>query len=238
MLAFAQTMALEYESLRADLSNGASKMFGMLRVGVIPSALPLIPELTLPFHQQHPRVNLKIVNINPPEVLQRLDDFSIDVAISYLEEEASRRCRTHRLYAESFGLLIRKGTLYSGRKFVSWEEASRLRLCLLAPEMQHGGTLPAGLFGKGVARLSYVETNSIIALYSEVRTGACCSVLPRSLATMANETDELETLLLPKSGKQACVGILMVNREVYSPLAEAFFKIASNVKVSLPRQKQ
>jgi DNA-binding transcriptional LysR family regulator len=237
VLAFAQRMASECERLREELSDRGREASGTLRVGVIPSAIPLVPNLTIPFHKQHARVNLKIIDLNPPDVLRAFEDYSIDVAITYVDEEARRYSRTHALYAESYALLIRKGTLYSGRKGVSWEEAAKLPLCLLAPEMQHRGSLPAGLFGHVAASLPHIETNSISALYSQVRSGAWSSVLPRSLASIADDSDEFEMIALPKSGKPARVGAIIPDRELSLPLAEAFFQIALNTKISWARRK-
>ena len=236
MLAFAQHMASECERLREELSDRGREMFGTLRVGVIPSAIPLVPNLTIPFHQRHARVNLKIINSNPPDVLRALEEYSIDVAITYIDEESSRCGRSHPLYAESYALLIRKGSLGLGQKEISWEEAARLPLCFLAPEMQQRGSLPAGLFGHAAPNLPHIETNSVDALYSQVRSGAWSAVVPRSLASIADNSDELEMVALPRPGKPARVGVIMPDRELSSPLAEAFFRIALNTKIPWARR--
>ena len=237
VLAFAQLMASECERLREKLSDHGRETFGTLRVGVIPSAIPLLPNLTIPFHKQHARVNLKIIDLNPPDVLRAFQGYMIDVAITYVDEEVRSYSRTHLLYAESYALLIRKGALCTGRKDISWEEAAQLPLCLLAPEMQHRGSLPAGLFGHVTASLPHIETNSISALYSQVRSGAWSSVLPRSLASIADDSDEFEMIALPKSGKPAHVGVIIPDRDLSLPLAEAFFQIALNTKISWARRK-
>jgi DNA-binding transcriptional LysR family regulator len=237
VLAFAQLMASECERLREKLSDQGRETFGTLRVGVIPSAIPLVPNLTIPFHKQHARVNLKIIDLNPPDVLRAFQGYMIDVAITYVDEEVRSYSRTHVLYAESYALLIRQGALCTGRKDISWEEAAQLPLCLLAPEMQHRGSLPAGLFGHVTASLPHIETNSISALYSQVRSGAWSSVLPRSLASIADDSSEFEMIALPKSGKPAHVGVIIPDRELSLPLAEAFFQIALNTKISWARRK-
>ncbi|HXC32264.1 MAG TPA: LysR family transcriptional regulator [Verrucomicrobiae bacterium] len=237
VLAFAQLMASGCERLREELSDRGGDLFGTLRVGVIPSAIPLVPILTIPFHKRHARVNLKIVDLNPPDVLRALEDYSIDVAITYIDEEVRGSSRTHPLYAESYALLIKKGALRAGRKSVSWDQASRLPLCLLAPEMHHGDSLPAALFGDATARLPHIETNSISALYSQVRSGAWSSVLPRSLARVAENSDDLEMIPLPKSGKPVRVGVIIPDRDTSLPVAEAFFRIALNAKIPWARRR-
>ena len=236
VLAFAQLVASECERLREELSDQGREIFGTLRVGVIPSAIPLVSNLTIPFHKRHARVNLKIIDFNPPDVLCALENYKIDVAITYVDEAVSRCGRSHPLYAESYALLFRKGGLCSGRKSVSWEDAARLPLCLLVPEMQHGGSLPAGLFGHVAASVPHIETNSITALYSQVRSGAWSSVLPRSLASIADDSDDLEMIALPKSGKPARIGVIVPDRELSSPLAEAFFQIALTTKIPWARR--
>lgn len=232
VLAFAELMACECERLRKKLSDQGRETFGTLRIGVIPSAIPLVPKLTIPFHKQHTQVNLKIVDLNPPDVLRAFQAYSIDVAITYVDEEVRTYSRTHLLYAESYALLIRKGAKHSGKKEISWEEAAQLPLCLLAPEMQHRGSLPAGLFGHVAASLPHIETNSISALYSQVRSGAWSSILPRSLASIAEDSVEFEMIALPKSSKPARVGVIIPDRDLSLPLAEAFFRIALNTRIS------
>src|SRR5271165_5371509 len=44
VLAFAQRMASECERLREELADRGRQTFGTLRVGVIPSAIPLVPK--------------------------------------------------------------------------------------------------------------------------------------------------------------------------------------------------
>jgi DNA-binding transcriptional LysR family regulator len=237
VLAFAQLMATECERLRERLSDQGGETFGTLRIGVIPSAIPLVPNLTVPFHKQHTRVNLKIIDLNPPDVMRAFQGYSIDVAITYVDDEVRRTSRTHLLYAESYALLIRKGAAYTGRKEVSWEEAAQLPLCLLAPEMQHRGSLPAGLFGHVAASLPHIETNSISALYSQVRSGAWSSVLPKSLAGIAEDSEEFEMIALPKSSRPARVGVIIPDRDLSLPLAESFFRVALNTKISQTRRR-
>jgi DNA-binding transcriptional LysR family regulator len=237
VLAFARLMASECERLREKLSEQGRDTFGTLRIGVIPAAIPLIPKLTIPFHKQHARVNLQIIDLNPPDVLRAFQGYSIDVAITYVDEEVRRYSRTHLLYAESYALLIRKGAMCSGRKAISWEEAAQLPLCLLGPEMQHRGSLPAGLFGHVAASLPHIETNSISALYSQVRSGTWASVLPRSLAGIAEDSNEFEMIALPKPSKPARVGVIIPDRDLSLPIAESFFRVALNTKIFQIRQK-
>jgi DNA-binding transcriptional LysR family regulator len=86
VLAFAKLMATECEHLRETLSEQGRETFGTLRIGVIPSAILLVPNLTVPFHKQHTRVNLKIIDLNPPDVMRAFQGYSIDVAISYVSD--------------------------------------------------------------------------------------------------------------------------------------------------------
>ena len=186
-------------------------------------------------------MNLQIINSNPPDVLRALEEYSIDVAITYIDQDSIRCGRSHPLYAESYALLTRKGTLGPGKKQISWEEAARLPLCFLAPEMQQRGSLPAGLFGHASPNLPHMETNSVDALYSQVRSGAWSAVVPRSLASIADNSEDLEMVALPRPGRPASVGVVMPDRELSSPLAEAFFRIALNAKflgAAAPRSKR
>src|SRR5262249_52700220 len=65
-----------------------------------------------------------------------------------------------------------------------------------------------------------------------VRTGRWASVLPRPVRIMVSDDAELEAIPLPSIGKTTSVGIAISKREPVSPLAEAFFELATSNEIS------
>jgi DNA-binding transcriptional LysR family regulator len=238
VLAFAHRMAAECEHLRRELENRGGDSLGTLQVGVIPSALPVVHTLTVPFHRDHPHVNVKIIDLNPADIQPAFEEFTVDVAITYLDEKARQRGRSHPLYVEEYSLLTSKGSGLSRRKSITWQEVSKLSLCFLASEMQSPNSPARDLLAQEGPNCAHIETNSLTALSSHIRSGAWASVLPRSLAVDLQADGCLESIPLAPMGDQVWVGVMIPDRDLTFPLAEAFFHLAVAERGAIrPREK-
>lgn len=230
VLSWAHRMAAECERLHRELDELGGDAPGIVHVGVIPSALPLMPLLTEPFQRQHPKANLKISSLNAFEIHRGLEEFSIDVAITYVDDKVHEARRTSRLYSEDYVLLARKGQGLAGRRSVTWEEAARLPLCVLSQEMLCPRVALADLLRRPAYDAAIIETNSITALYAHLQAGARASVLPASLVLPAF-AELFDVLPLPHDGTPDIVGVVISERTP-TPLAQAFFTIATSAGVA------
>lgn len=221
----AQRMANERERLRHQLKDRHNGLSGTLRLSVLGSTVPLLKTLTLPFCERFPQVNLSVMLRNPFDVQQAFEASSADVAITYLDRQLRRYCRVQVLYAEQYDLVIRKGSPFSGRKSVAWEDLTKLPLCLLSPDSPIFGKSESEILAKILAKSPHIVTNAIWMVMDHVRTGKWGSVLPRPVRIMVSDDPELETIPLPNIGKAALVGIAIPRREPASSLAEAFFEL-------------
>ena len=231
VLAWAQRIAVERQRLHQELRDRSGQLAGTLRIGVIGSTTPISSYLTIPFGECHPKVSLSIEAFVAAEIQQGLEEFSLDVGVTYLDEKLRRQTRTQTLYAEEYQLLIKRGTELSGRTSVSWEEVRGLPLCLFTPESQILGTAESELLWGKQDRLPHVATRSILVVMDYVRTGKWGSVVPRPIHPMIVNDTELEAIPLPNTGETPCMGIVIPHREPASPLAEAFFEIATSPEI-------
>jgi DNA-binding transcriptional LysR family regulator len=226
VLAFAHRMAVECEHLRRDLENQRGDALGHLQVGAVASAIPLASRLTSLFQKEHQHVMVKIVDLSPAEIQRAFQESRLDVAITYLEETVRRQGRNHPLYVEEYSFLIRKGSPLSTRKSISWKDASQVPLCLLALEMQSSSSPIRDVLSQLGLNMAHVETNSVPALYAQVRSGLWASILPKSLAVQSEIGSELKCVPLLPSGNPISVGVMIPDRDLTFPLAEAFFNVA------------
>ena len=224
----AQRMAHERDRLQQKLKHHHSGSLGTLRISVLGSTVPLLKSLTLPFCERFPRVNLNVTLRSPVDVQQAFDASSVDVAITYLDQQLRRHCRVQVLYAEQYDLLIRKRTIFSGRKSLPWEDLTKLSLCLLAPDSPIFGRSEAQILANVLTKTPHIVTNSIWMVMDHVRSGKRASVLPRPVRIMVSDDPELESIPLPSIGKAAPVGIAVPKREPAFPPAEAFFELATS----------
>ena len=137
VLEWARRIVGDARTMREEMRAARQGLAGHVRIAAIPTALAMTPRLTTPFRAKHPGVTFSILSRNSIEVLTLLDNFEIDIGITYLENEPLGRVASVPLYSERYQLITAAGNLYSDRATVTWAEVAQLPLCLLTPDMQN-----------------------------------------------------------------------------------------------------
>jgi len=75
---------------------------------------------------------------------------------------------------------------------MSWQEASRLPLCMLTPDMHNRTVVDAAFAAAGVSVQPAMRTNSVLTLVLSAVAGQLCSVLPGALVGTVRHDRELE----------------------------------------------
>lgn len=228
VLAWAQRMTRETDGLREQLRQQQGQSSGTLRIGVLPSTIPLMKLFTVPFRRRYPNINLSITMHDAYEAQQALEDGSIDVALTYLDKNVQRYGRAQRLYTEEYELLIRRGTRFSGEILVPWEALKELPLCLLIPNTRVFGTEESELLHETLSKTPHIVTSAIWMVMDHVRTGQWASVLPRPVRVMIANDNELEAIPLPATGAPLEVGIVLPRMAPRPRAADAFFEVATS----------
>jgi DNA-binding transcriptional LysR family regulator len=234
VLAWANRLAVECERLHLELRDMSAKLSGTLRIGVLNSAIPLASILTLAFERKYPKIGLRVTAQNAHEIQQGLENFSLDVAITFLHDKLRRFSRTQLLYSHEYDLLIRRGAnKLSGRESVGWEEIKQIPLCLLTEEIETLGSEVGQILAENQRGLPHIDTTSMYVLMDHVRTGKWASILPHTVQILIAGDNELEAIPLRRAGNAAPeVGIAIPQREPASHLAEAFFEVAISREVT------
>jgi DNA-binding transcriptional LysR family regulator len=76
-------------------------------------------------------------SLSNEEIIRRLDDFELDIGLTYLEDQKLERFRVLPLYRERYVLLARDAASLNNRESISWRDAAALPLCLLTRNMQN-----------------------------------------------------------------------------------------------------
>jgi DNA-binding transcriptional LysR family regulator len=210
----ARTMRQEIHALKHGLS-------GRLRIAVIPTALAMVAAITTPFRAKHPNVRFTIVSKTSIETLALLENLEIDAGITYLDNEPLRRVTTVPLYRERYSLLTAADAPLGDRERVTWADVSQVPLCLLTPDMQNRRIIDRMLTATGREPEIMLESNSMILLYSHVKTGRWASVMPTRLATTLGLTDVLRAIPIVEPEETHTVGLVVPSREPMTPLNTA-----------------
>jgi DNA-binding transcriptional LysR family regulator len=226
VLEWAQHVITDYEGLRQNLAEMRSGLVGQLKIGAIPVTLPIISLLTIPFAKRHPHTNMVIRSLTSIEIQRGLDDFSLDVGVTYLDNEPLARVRRFQLYTERYVLLTRDESKAPRHKTITWSEAAAYPLCLLTSDMQNRRILDMHFHEAGAEVHAVIETNSLITLWSHLHFGHWSTVVPHSFLQLLGEMDGVSVLTLVEPDARHAVGLVASDRDPLPPVARAFFDVA------------
>ena len=225
----AQGIVAEARALRDEMRSVKKGLAGNLRIGVIPTALPVVAQLTTPFTQRHPAVSVTILSRTSAEILDGIERLELEAGITYLDNEPLGRVLRQPLYVEFYRLVCAPGTQLAARAQVEWAELGGLPLCLLTGDMQNRRIINQHLAEAGVRAEPAVESNSTIALMAHVATGQWVSILPKALADLFARSGAVKAVPIVAPEAEHLVGLIAAQRDPPTPLIVALMEEARRI---------
>ncbi len=133
VLDWARRIVGDARAMQAEMAASRRGVSGLLRLGVIPTAMPRIAELTDPFLRRHPNAGVSILSRSSDEIRDQIEALELDAGVTYLDSEPLGRVQSRPLYRETYCLVSRDTEAGP----VDWAEAAGRPLCLLTPDMQN-----------------------------------------------------------------------------------------------------
>lgn len=202
VLATAQLMLHEHAVLQQDLRSETHMPRGALRIGAVPTAMPIVARFGAMLQARHPGILPVVLSLSSGALEKGLEDLSIDLALGYTDRMGlcDTRLSAWPQYTEHYFLLRRITTphadsLQFGPR-MRWEAAARLPLCLLTDDMHNRTIVDAAFTTAGASVKPAIETNSILTMALSVVAGSVCSVMPGALVGAVRSYRELEALPL------------------------------------------
>jgi len=221
VLVWARRITGDARAMRDEMRAARHGLAGHIRIAAIPTALAMVPRLTTPFREKHPGVTFSILSRTSIEVLSLLGNFDVDAGITYLDNEPLGRVTSVPLYSERYQLITAVGNPHSEQETVTWEEVSRLPLCLLTRDMQNRRIIDQHLGEAGVEVRPTLESNSMIVLFSHIRTGKWSSIMPLNLAETFGFAEPIRAIPIVEPDASHTVGLVASPREPHTPLVAA-----------------
>lgn len=209
VLATAQRMLHEHQMLQQDLSSDAAHPRGTLRLGAVPTAMPILARFAGQLQARHPGIVPVVLSMSSQALEAGLESIALDLALGYTDRMPARGgpLRAWPQYVEHYFLLrctkrppkrlpngARRG-LQIGPP-MAWADAAALPLCLLTPEMHNRSLVDGAFRAAGAMVRPAMETDSVLTLALSVVAGQVCSVLPGALVDAVRGHDGLEALPL------------------------------------------
>jgi Transcriptional regulator len=221
VLEWARRIVGDTRTMREEMRAARSGLAGHIRLAVIPTALAMVPKITEPFQERYPDVTFSVISRTSLQVLSLLENLEIDAGITYLDNEPLGRVTSVPLYSERYHLITAAGTPLADRSAVTWREVADLRLCLLTADMQNRRIINQHMAEAGVVAKPTLESNSMIVLFSHIRTGRWASIMPKNMAEAFGFPSQIQMIPIIEPNAEHIVGVVAPHREPFTPLVSA-----------------
>ena len=229
VLDWARRIAADARAMKDEMRAARVGLSGRLRIGVIPTALSMVVDLTQVFAVRHPNVRISILSRTSVEILQQIETLELEAGITYLDNEPLGRVSSVPLYHEAYLLLVAAGSALAGCDTVTWADVAAEPLCLLTPDMQNRRIISQHLAEAGQEVEAKVESNSVITLVSHVLTGRWASVVPVKTAELFAAQPGLRAIPIADHGDRHLVGLITAMRDPHTPVLAALIDEARRI---------
>jgi DNA-binding transcriptional LysR family regulator len=232
-LDWARRIVGDVRGMREEINSLKAGLSGEIRIAVIPTVLGMVASLTTPFRARHPDVRFRIVSCTSIEVLGLLENLEVDAGLTYLDNEPLGKVRSIPLYDESYRLITARDGQFGDRDQVTWKEVGEVPLCLLTPDMQNRRIIDRALLAAGTEAKPSLTSNSVIVLYTHVKTGRWASVMPAKLADTLGLSDAVQAIPIVDPLVTYRVGLVVPLRDPMTPMVAALVQTAREVAAKL-----
>lgn len=234
VLRWARRIVADHQDLQDDVARMRGEGVGTLRIGAIPTTLPMVARLTSPLLQRHPGVRIEVRSATAGEITSGLDTFELDAGISYLDgPSADDGLRVWPLYDERYLLVCPSAMVLPNARIsrdgaVRWSDLDGLRLCLLSRDMQNRRILDGALARAGATPDVALETNSLTALLGHLRVG-WASVIAHPWLDLLAVPSGFAVLPVVDPVVTSPVGLLARDRDPQTPMVTALATLAGRL---------
>jgi DNA-binding transcriptional LysR family regulator len=232
VLDWARTIVADTRAMRQEVHTLKKGLSGHLKIAAIPTALAMVSTLTTPYRARHPNVKFTILSRTSTEILSMLENLEVDAGLTYIDNEPLGRMRAVPLYVEQYRLLTSETSPLGERDKVTWAEVAKIPLCMLTPDMQNRRIIDSLLQAAGGRPEPTLESNSMIVLFSHVRTGRWACVMPEKLADTLGLTQHLRSIPIVEPEATHQIGLVVPPREPLAPMVAALVVEASQLAKS------
>ncbi|MFJ4434032.1 LysR family transcriptional regulator [Pseudomonas sp. NPDC089395] len=227
------------ERLLDDLDNAllgisevASTRLGQVTVACVPSAAYyFMPRVIAHYHQQFPRIKVKVLDASAHEVLGAVVDGEADFGLSFMGTLESD-VEFEPLVQESYVLACRRDHPLAARSSVTWDEFYQQSYISLGKTSGNRFLLDQALSGIVPQRQSICETRHVTTMIGLVEAGLGVAAVP-SMAMPAGDHPILTRVALTEPKVMRSVGLIKRRGRTLTPAALALERLVVDMKVEV-----
>jgi DNA-binding transcriptional LysR family regulator len=234
VLGWARQTLAALDHMRQDASASQIRLTGTLRFGVIPTTMPIIGLLLGACRASHDAIDYRVCSLSSDAILRKLDEYEIDIGFTYLDERLQAGFEVLPLYRERYFLLSPAGAgvnalTGSQLRAARWSELGNLPFCLLSTAMQNRQVISAAFRRAGVQPRVVLDTDSLLALHSNVQHAGLHSILPHSLLSVIDPAASKARVVPIEPELTREIGFIARRAPTIPPLISAMWSAAADL---------
>jgi len=215
--------------LDAEIAALRSGLAGRLRIGAVPTSLSSVSLLTTQLVERYPLVGVTVMSLTSMQIERGLEEFELDVGLTYLDNEPLSGVRTLPAYREHYVLLTPADGPLGSTATATWEQAATLPLCLLTPDMQNRRILNELFAAVGVEVQPVIETNSVSTLVAHVLDGRWSSVMAESWLHLFDVPADVRAVPMTRPDWTPSLGLVWLDRDPEPLLTRAMVEVTRSL---------
>jgi DNA-binding transcriptional LysR family regulator len=239
VIEWAERVISQRDAMLVELSGMRDNFEGRLRLGAMPNSSPILPIFSHLLTKKHPGVEVDIKFLGIEQTKIGLNDFSLDVGITYLKEAELAGLNTMPIYDERLSLLVPDTEEYKDLQSITWKDASKLPLCLLDKSMHERKIVDQAFESVGVKPKDKVTaSDSILNLIFHVMFAELVTIIPKHFIRMPGHFPGVKAVDLIDPIISHPVGLVWSPSEPMMPLANVMIDIVKELKKSGELEKR
>jgi DNA-binding transcriptional LysR family regulator len=218
----ARNVLNELESALVGIQDVAERMSGLVTVACVPSAVAyFLPAVMLEYHQQYPRIRIRVIDESSSVVLTAVARGDADFGLTYIGTQDAD-IDFQPLLEEPFVAAVHKDHPLARRRQVSWQDLSDYEYISLAQGSGNRFLIDQALAHSEIKPRWACEVQHVPALVSMVEAGLGVGVVPR-LAMPPGRHEALVSLKLNQPVVSRTLGLIQRHGRALSPVAQLLF---------------
>jgi DNA-binding transcriptional LysR family regulator len=222
---WARSIIAHTDAMRDEVAALRDNLQGRLRIGAMPSLSPILPVVLKMVRERHPGVVIDVRFIGNEAMKTGLNNFSLDVAFTYLDEADLGRRNTVAMCTETLCLLVPDSAAFKDRTSITWKDAADLPLAMLSTTTHERRFVDQVFARLGCQPSPRIESESILHLMFQVQFTELCTIIPAHFRHMPGLHQGTRALDLVDPVVTQEVGVFWAEAETRMPMANALVSI-------------
>ena len=229
---WARSIIAHCDAMRDEIDLMHDNLKGNLQMGAMPSMSPVMPLLIMHMRKRHPDVRADVRFVGIEAMTLGLNNFTLDVAISYLNDDSLCHLNKMPIYVEKLSLLVTDNDKFRDRTSITWREAAELPLAMLRGSMHERKFVDETFKKIGCDPIVRVESESIVHLMFQTQYSNLATIIPGHFTLMPGLHPGTKALNLIEPVVSQEVGLIWGDADPVRPMASAMVATVKEVKDS------